>query len=169
MIENINTISQEIYNETIDGLDYHNLCAPCRHKGSIIGHGYYIRTVKTEAEEISLSVKRVQCKNCKATHALLPTVIVPYSQILLEDQVCIVECYEACTGYNEILKKNPCIDEHNIRSVIRQYRKHWKERLLSHKIQISPLEQLITECFAAFNRQFMQIKKTKNILFHRTT
>jgi len=169
MIENINTISQENYDKIIAGLDNHNLCAPCGHKGSLIGHGYYSRTAKNKDEEILLSVKRVKCKICGDTHALLPAIIVPYSQILLEDQVRIIECYENGNGYSEMLDNNLCIDENNIRSIIRQYCKHWQQRLLSHNIQTSPVKQLITQCFTAFKRQFMQIKTTKNVLLPRPT
>ena len=153
----------------IESLDYYSLCAPCSHNGNLIGHGSYTRTIKNEIIEILLSVKRVKCKICEKTHALLPTVIVPYSQILLEDQVRIVECYEANSGYEEILDANLCIETNNIRSVIRQYCKHWRQRLLSHSIQTSSIKQLITQCFAAFNRQFMQIKTTNNVLFLRPT
>ena len=169
MIENSNTISQEIYDEMIESLDYHNLCSPCGHKGSFIGHGSYGRKAKKKYDEETLRVKRVKCKICETTHALLPTAIVPYSQILLEDQLRIVECYEADSGYGEILDDNLCIDENNIRSIVRQYRKHWKQRLLSHNIQTASIKQLITHCFDAFNRQFMQISTTKNTLFLRPT
>ena len=169
MIENSNTISQEIYDECIESLDYQNLCSPCGHKGSLIGHGSYGRKAKKQYEEEALRVKRVKCKICGDTHALLPTVIVPYSQILLDDQVRIIECYEAGSGYGEILDDNLCIDENNIQSVVRQYCKHWRQRLLSHNIQTSPVTQLITHCFDVFNRQFMQIRTTKNTLYLRPT
>ena len=33
--ENINTISQEKYDELIKSVDYHNLCSPCGHRGSL--------------------------------------------------------------------------------------------------------------------------------------
>jgi hypothetical protein len=61
------------------------------------------------------------------------------------------------------LDRNPQIDENNVKHIIRQYKKHWKERLLS--ICLSIHDRLTIPCLSAFSRQFMQIHKTPNILF----
>ena len=60
---------------------------------------------------------------------------------------------------------NPEIDESNIASVLRQFRRFWKERILSQGISLDGHNHLIRQSFAFFTRQFMQIKCTPNILF----
>jgi hypothetical protein len=57
------------------------------------------------------------------------------------------------------------VDESNLRHIIRSYRLHWKDRLLSERINLSPFSYLIRKCFSCFSRLFMQIKNTRNKLF----
>ncbi|MBR6643833.1 MAG: hypothetical protein IKL28_09275 [Lachnospiraceae bacterium] len=59
------------------------------------------------------------------------------------------------------------MDESNLRFVIRQFRKHWKQRILAAGITLSG--SLVPSCFDHYLRQFMQIKNTENILFVNTT
>jgi hypothetical protein len=62
---------------------------------------------------------------------------------------------------------NPYIDEGNIVYVIKQYLHHWKQKLFAFGLSINNC--LIKNCFFVFKRQFMQIKRTLNILFLETT
>lgn len=50
-------------------------------------------------------------------------------------------------------------------SIVRSYRRHWKERLRSHSLSLLSLSDLIDRCFSFFSRPFMQIKTTPNKLF----
>lgn len=93
--------------------------------------------------------------------------MVPYSRISLADHISIISDFENDADYSEIMNRTPAIDESNLRYVIRQYKKQWKQRLLSAGITFS--FQLTTSCFEHYLRQFMQIKNTKNILFPNTT
>ena len=112
-----------------------------------------------------------KCSICGHTHALLLSVFVPYSQIPLPVQVEIISCYSENNSFSSIMENTPSIDENNIRYIIRQYLRHWKQRLLSENIPPKPpLSQFIQKCFAMWNRQFMEmknmfnfIKKTKDI------
>ncbi|HAS73984.1 MAG TPA: hypothetical protein DCS67_07560 [Clostridiales bacterium UBA8960] len=61
------------------------------------------------------------------------------------------------------------MDESNIRYVIRQYLCHWLERLLSVSLSLCSTKDLVDLCFSNFKRQFMQIKRTPNILFLKPT
>ena len=72
-------------------------------------------------------------------------------------------------GTWKITKPIPEIDESNIQSVVSSFRRFWKERLLSQSISLSNLTTLFLSCFSHFKRQFMQIKKTVNILFLQPT
>ena len=109
-----------------------------------------------------MCVQRVLCKECGTTHALLPDILVPYSQIPMEDQKKIIRFIENHESPLPVLEANCLIDENNTKSIIRQYREPWKERLLS--IGRTLLESLTIPCFSAFSRQFMQIHRTRNKL-----
>lgn len=114
---------------------------------------------------LSLSVVRVYCKTCGHTHALLLSSMVPYSQIPLVLHVRLIHAYEHETGFRNILAEQYLVDENNLKSIIRNYRLHWKQRLLSMRLHLPDIPSLISGCFSLFSRQFMQIKSTSNKLF----
>ena len=58
--------------------------------GQLIKHAYYNRHIKTPNGIIELTILRVKCKCCNKTHAIFPTCIVPYSQVLLKDHLSIL-------------------------------------------------------------------------------
>lgn len=100
----------------------------------------------------------------------MPDFIVPYSRISLPDQTEIIRrSEEKVHDFAGFMERSPSIDENNIRSVIRNYIRHWKQRLLSSSIPLTPVKDLITGCFRHHKYQFMQIKKTVNVLFVLTT
>jgi len=164
-----NPISQKIYNDIISAIPFYQLTCTCHRSGCLIGHGSYRRSVKTDGVKISIQVCRVKCKICGKTHAILIEHIVPYSQIALMDQHAIISGNAARNACSSLMERNPAIDENNVHSIIRQYRRHWEQKLLSEGIPLSHLPLLVKQCFSFFGRQFMQIKNTPNILFLRPT
>lgn len=160
-----NPISQKIYDDVINSLQFHSLTCPCGHSGCLTIHGYYDRTVKSGDSKLRLHVCRVICSACGHTHALLLSSIVPYSQISLTVQMDIIDHARSDGDFSATMNATPSIDESSIRSVIRRFRQHWEQRLLSEGIPLSPSTGFIRACFSAFHRQFMQIKSTPNILF----
>ena len=160
-----NPISQKFYDDVINSLQFHRLSCPCGHSGCLTIHGYYDRTVKSRDCDLLLHICRVICSECGHTHALLLSSIVPYSQISLPDQMDILDHALSDGDFSAIMDATPSIDESSIRSVIRRFRRHWKQRLLSEAILLSLSTDFIRACFSAFGRQFMQIKSTPNILF----
>ena len=84
----IKTSSDSLFSTFMDSYS-HSLqeCPSCHSKGNLIPHGFYRRNIidftdgKTTYRKIS--VKRFKCKSCGHTHALLPDIIVPYSQYSL--------------------------------------------------------------------------------------
>lgn len=91
--------------------------------------------------------------------------MVPYSQIPLALHVRLIHAYEHETGFRNILEEQYLVDENNLKSIIRNYRLHWKQRLLSMRLYLPDIPSLISGCFSLFSRQFMQIKSTSNKLF----
>ena len=135
----------------------------CHKKGCLIYYGWYKRTVRLPEGHLELSIQRVRCTECGKTHALIPSVLVPYSQITLADQQGILICAENGQKADDVVEQSHIIDESGARYIIRQYRKHWKERILS--IGRTLLDSLTIPCLSAYSRQFMQIHRTPNILF----
>ena len=163
LCEECNTISQKIYDNVINSIDIHQLrCPSCGHCGSFIHHGSYCRTIKTGGDSVRLSILRVKC-SCGHTHSLLLSSIVPYSQVPAYTQYQIARCVETSNGFPELLDAS--LDESSLRSVIRSYRQHWQQRLRFARIRLTDFGQTIRLCFASFCRQFMQIRRTPNILF----
>ena len=167
--ENYNYISQDFYDNTINSIDLNQVSCTCGHTGSLIFYGSYKRKVQLQDEVIVLAVVRVRCSSCGHTHALLLSSMVPYSQIPAAVQVDAITAWENGTSINRVLNGQCCVDESNLRSIIRSYRLHWKERLLSERINPTPFLLLIRQCFSCFSRTFMQIKNTRNKLFAAPT
>ncbi len=163
--EYCNPISQDFYDNTVYSIDLALLPCPCGHLGCLIWYGSYSRKIRQGDSALLLRVARVFCNSCGHSHAILLSPFVPYSQIPLPVQASIIQSYEDGSGYRAVLAAQPLIDENTISSIIRSYRHHWQERLLSSQLHISSLRNLVRECFALFSRPFMQIKTTRNKLF----
>ena len=160
-----NPISQDSYDKIINSLQFHQLTCTCGHSACLTIHGYYDRNIKSEDHSVRIHICRVKCSHCNTTHALLPSFIVPYSQVSFPDQVDIISCYEDSGNYSDIMERTPSIDENCIHSIIRNYVRHWIQRILSINLSISTSHTFLRLCFLHFSRQFMQIKRTSNILF----
>lgn len=163
--ENYNHISQDFYNTIIDSLDLTMIPCTCGHSGCLIRYGSYKRNIQLKDGIVTLSIVRVYCKQCGHTHALLLSSFVPYSQIPLVVHMSAILSYERKTSPDSVLADQCYIDENNLKSLIRSYRLHWRERLRSSELTLSDRSSLVSGCFSFFSRQFMQIKTTCNQLF----
>ncbi len=164
-VDSCNPISQKIYDSIISSLQIHQISCPCCQKTACMAfYGRYTRSVKQDGELVPLCIQRVICSECGSTHALLLSGIVPYSRTLLEDQADIVSGNRA-----DVMERNPLVDESCVRSIIRQFKKHWEQPVLSAGIPLRPPRSLVRGCFSFASRQFMQIKRTPNILFPSPT
>ena len=114
---------------------------------------------------MQIKIRRIKCKECGVTSALFLPTIVPYSSISFFDHVKCIEAYESNSTYNEIIEENPELEYAVIHSLIKQYKKYWKERLLSENILLtSNIINIVCSCINIFEKQFMQIRRTKNFL-----
>lgn len=159
-----NPFTQKTYNQLINGLQFHQLTCTCGHSGSLSVHGYYMRSLKVPEGILRLRICRVICSCCGRTHALLPSVIVPYSQIPLQEQVAIISAYEISDSLESVMSRNPSIDESNCAYIIRQYYRHWKQRLLSERIDICDIS-LVSRCFTAFSDSSCRLKAPPTYFF----
>ena len=156
-------------NSNLFDLQLHQLACSCSHSACLSILGYYKRSVKLPSGTVRLRICRVKCSECGTTHALLPSSLVPYSQISLSDQQQICSQYENRENICAVCERNPSVDENNVKSVLRNYRLYWREKLRSLRIPLCPLERLVHSCFAWYSSQFMQIHRRKNRLFGDTT
>ena len=168
LVQNCNLISQSFYDSVINRIQFHQLACICGHSACMTIHGYYYRSIKLPTGTLRLRICRVRCSECGKTHALLLSSIVPYSQIRTCDQQQICIAFEQHLSASSVCDSNPEIDENNVKSVLRNYRR-WREMLKSLRISLSPLIVLIDSCFANYSAQFMQIHRGYNTLFFHTT
>ena len=164
-----NEISQDLYDSSMDSIQNALLKCSCGHCGCLVGHGGYTRFVKTALGKIPLTIRRVQCSLCKVTHALLPSTIVPYSQIPLAHHAAIASSYEDGNNGMEVMDTNPELSPSQVFYILSLYIRFWRQRLLSERIPLSPAHALAKPCIRLFGRQFMQIKNTRNLLFSPPT
>ena len=165
-IEKSNSFSQKTYNLMINRIPFHKLECTCGHRGCLIKHPYYTRSVKVSGNLVKLRALRLLCKSCKKTHSILPDWVVPYSRILFKDHLNIIRAYQNKQSIEPIMVENILIDESNVKYILKMFKMHWNEKLASYRILLS--NQLTLLCFKYYSRPFMQIKRTANILFHNT-
>ena len=106
-------------------------------------------------------MRKLRQNSCVAAVA-----IVPYTRIRLEEQLEIMRQSKGERAYKAVMNANALIDESDVRSVIRRYRRYWKERLISFGLSIrEEAEALVKGRFQYFRRQFLQIRGSPNGLF----
>lgn len=169
LVKDCNHISQNIYDSFVNALQLHQLTCSCGRSACLSIHGYYRRHIQDEHSSSILRILRLRCSECGATHAVLLSSIVPYSQISLSVQVNIAEKYDSHSDTVSVCESNPDIDENNVKSIIRSYRRRWREKIRSGSVSFIPAVLLVRKCFAFFSMQFMQIRGTKNLLFAAPT
>ena len=109
-----NPLNQKTYENLINTLQFHQLQCTCGHSGCLTIHGYYPRSLKENDSEITLSICRVKCSHCGKTHALLPSQLVPYSQVSLQEQAAIISAYEDTGDFEQIMDRTLQIPLHRI-------------------------------------------------------
>lgn len=164
-----NPVSQVFYDNLLASIQFHRLSCTCGHSACLKIHGNYNRGIKYGDKTNRLCICRVKCSICGTTHALLPSFLVPYSQVSLPDQAEIISAAESGKSPHPLMERSPSIDENNVSSILRRYRRFWRQRLLSESIPLLPFPLLVQRCFQAFQRQFLQIRSTPNLLFLKTT
>ena len=166
-IDDCNSFSQKTYDEYVFRLQPHMMKCKCGRCGGLIFYGHYERNLKLLGLFHSIIIQRVRCSFCGKTHALIPSLIVPYSQIPREDQQEILKLNDEGKPADPVLNRNCQIDESNVRHIIRRYKQFWKERILS--LGLSLCDRLTETCLSVYLLQFMQIHRTWNSFFSQPT
>ena len=119
-----------MFQESTDGYKHiGEACPKCGAKGNLSGHGDYGRGLTSyEGGQIVfrlINVLRYLCASCRATHALLPDVIVPYSPYsLLFMLAALIAYYERDASVADV-----CAQFGIAVSTIYK----WKDRIALHK------------------------------------
>ena len=87
IVSNVNMVNILNFYKSFD--DFYDLECPYCKSDEFIKWGSYVRVIFYSVEnnnlkEDLLEIKRVKCKKCHKTHALLPNCIVPYKQPMLD-------------------------------------------------------------------------------------
>lgn len=152
-------ITPEIYGEVTANLPLYRLRCNCGHAGCLVRHGYYNRRLKTRQGTFILRILRVKCKECGRTHAILPEIVVPYSQIPVDLQQWMLLYPLGSPELEALMQSNSDITESNVLAVRSRYRRNWKERLLTLGMNLeADIAELVQRSFSFFHRQFMQIR-----------
>ena len=98
IISDFKEITANNYKAHTACLAIHELMCSCGHKGCFVRHAYYRRLLKTKKGTITLNILRVKCKGCGRTHAILPELVVPYSQCF--DYFVLTTNWRTCLSAN---------------------------------------------------------------------
>lgn len=133
---NINKYETELNFEYIE-------CSYCK-SDNLISYGTYTRNIGVFDEYYKIYIKRVKCKNCNHTHALIPSFILPFFQN---------ESSFVLTAI-ELIINNNCLITYisNLLNITRQNIYFWRKRFNNHitrlKSTISPnISDIFNELF----------------------
>lgn len=159
IFSNFKTITPEKYNDVTAKLELHYIHCNCGHAGCLVRHGYYSRKLKTSRGTYIFKILRVKCKECGRTHAILPELIVPYSQLPVDSQHEMLLHSLGSEALEYLLSQNPDITESDVLRVRARFRKYWRERLAAAFTDLNAaLTVLLDRCYKCFFRQFMQVR-----------
>ena len=74
-------------------------------------------------------IRRVQCDICCTTHALLPSGIVPYSQVPLAEHAAIAASFENGGRGMEVMEADPELSPSQVFYILSLYIRFWRQRL----------------------------------------
>lgn len=156
-----NTYSQQNYDDDINNIDFSKIKCTCGAVGHFHYHASYQRyLIIDNTNEIIITIKRIKCESCNTTHALLPSIIIPYRILSNPVIIRIIESYRNVTDSLSLLAKITGLSRECVKYLITFYNKHHKERLLSleavfGKLHISS-KDFIRCYFFEYQLMFMQ-------------
>ena len=109
-VKDINSLNQKTYNNFIKYFPFHELSCSCGNFNCLTRHAYYTRYIKTVNGNTPISILRVKCNVCNATHEILISnikyiirqYISHFKQKILEhnllfDQSLVLNCFKYFT------------------------------------------------------------------------
>jgi len=159
----IANITKADYRKLISSLDFSSLICPCCHCTGMYEFAHYPRLIKNPKYhgKVLLTITRVRCLNeqCRATHAILPSSMIPNSQIPMADMIRIIEA-QSSEDVKKISDENIHISPENIRLAKIRFKKFWKSRIENMRNTVGS-EAFLSECISIFQMCFMQTRMIK--------
>lgn len=151
-------INQDIYDDIINNVNLNTVKCSCGHYGVEL-FAYYKRYIITVSGRVYIRITRVKCPFCNRSHALLTSFIIPYSHVLLDDQIRIIKNDDT----EELMIEKPDIDENCISRIRRNYNWRFRERLLSFGFSFE--DDVVLLCSRYFRSNFNQIRRCDYVLY----
>lgn len=123
-------------------------------QNDFIFHGTYVRFFVNEVCpcRFPLKIQRVLSHDSGKTHALIPSCLIPYSQVPLETQIEIIESTPSDLFNLSVLYDLDLATLHRIRSL---YSSHWK---MGFDWFLDSIDTLVLKAFHLQHKQFMQTR-----------
>ena len=148
----INNFNQKIYDQEMFASSFWNSsCPKCHETNTLSFYGRYSRSLYTDNGVITIRVQRCICSACNSTHAVLPSFIIPYSRISVDDACKIVS---SDPSQLENIMVRLSIARAAILEIKRKFDIYWKN-LVYNPCSFSDLSSF---CIRSFNLQFLQIR-----------
>lgn len=154
----VNTSSKEKIKEKIEKYENTNnimgfFCPHCGCK-EMIYYGSYVRNVieiNDERLEMTITIKRVQCCECKKVHAVIPSFLIPYMQHTVET-------------VNEVLKdkivdRKSTSEVEEETGVSRQLQRKWQLKIENIKGKLETLFLIFV-----FEKVMLEIRKEEKMI-----
>ena len=147
-------------------------CSNCEGNKLMRKNGFYRRRIETARGTESVRIQRMRCPCCGHSDALFPVDIVPYSPIMAEEHVAIIEIYlesfhaesffhrisvitEAC---EEVLSLSSFPDFPTIYKLVKRYEAVWAAYAVHLRPLFDSLSSLMKFCIQKENRHFQQAR-----------
>ena len=103
---NFNNYSQDSYDLDISSLALTKIKCTCGSTGHFHRHAVYPRYLTLDSDNtILISIVRIKCESCNCTHALLPSIIIPYRILSNPCIIKIIQSYRNVSESASVISK----------------------------------------------------------------
>lgn len=166
---NFNNYSQDSYDLDISSLALTKIKCTCGSTGHFHRHAVYPRYLTLDSDNtILISIVRIKCESCNCTHALLPSIIIPYRILSNPCIIKIIQSYRNVSDSASVISKITGFSRELVKKIIAFFIKFHKERLTSFLAFFGRCDfecfDFIINYFSEYHVMFMQHISTKNMI-----
>lgn len=101
-----NNYSQQSYDNDIRSIDLSKVKCTCGSTGNFHRHATYQRyLVLDDKDTIILEIVQIKCESCNRTHAILPSIIIPYRILSNSAIINVIKSYRNITDSYAVISK----------------------------------------------------------------
>lgn len=166
-----NNYSQNSYDNDVRSLDLNKFKCTCGSTGHFHRHACYQRYLAIDASHtLLISIVRIKCESCGCTHALLPSIIIPYRILSNPSIIRIIKSYRNITHSCSVISKITGFSRETVKKVIRFYIRFHQKRLDSFLsvFRVSDFYDFdfILNYFYEYHTMFMQRISVNNMTIY---